>query len=138
LSSKINFKLTLLTNLFKVKIIDFIQNIKNNKKYEKYLEKYFNNNTNFFDSTLNKFKKQSYNTDGKIELYILSFLLDYRIVVYNNYNNILYLFLQGEVEVNEETIKKFTSSEFRKNTIFIKFDFDGSHTIPKNIYSIYY
>ena len=127
-----------ITNLFKVKIIDFIQNIKNHNKYEKYLEKYFKNKTNFFDSTLNKFRKQSYNTDGKLELYILSFLLDYRIVVYNNYNNILYLFLQGEVEVNEETIKKFTSSEFRKNTIFIKFDFDGSYTIPKNIYSIYY
>ena len=127
-----------ITNLFKVKIIDFIQNIKNNNKYQKYLDKYFKNNTNFFDSTLNKFRKQSYNTDGKLELYILSFLLDYRIVVYNNYNNVQYLFLQGEIDVNEETIKKFTSSEFRKNTIFLKFDFDGSNTIPKNIYSIYY
>jgi hypothetical protein len=127
-----------ITNLFKVKIIDFIQNIKNNNKYEKYLSKYFKSNTNFFDSTINKFRKQSYNTDGKLELYILSFLLDYRIVVYNNYNNVQYLFLQGEIEVNEETIKKFTSSEFRKNTIFLKFDFDGSNTIPKNIYSIYY
>ena len=127
-----------ITNLFKVKIIDFIQNIKNNNKYEKYLSKYFKSNTNFFDSALNKFRKQSYNTDGKLELYILSFLLDYRIVVYNNYNNVQYLFLQGEIEVNEETIKQFTSNEFKKNTIFIKLDYDGSQTIPKNIYSIYY
>ena len=126
---------TILTNQFKAKIIDFILNI---KKDNKYIKQYFKNNNNFFDSTINKFRKSSYNTDGILELYILSFIIDYRIVVYNNYNNIQYIYLQGNIEVNKETSKTFTSNEFQLNTIFLKFDYDENSNIPKNIYSIYY
>jgi hypothetical protein len=131
---------TLLTNRLKAKIIDYIQNAKNdnNEKYTKYLGKYYDNDKNFFDSSLNKFRKQSYNTDCKLELLVLSLLIDYRIVVYNNYNNVIYLFLQGEVKLNEENIKNFTKEEFRNKTIFIKLEFDGSNSIPKNISSMYY
>ena len=131
---------TILTNRFKAKIIDYIQNAKidNNKKYDKYISKYFNNNKNFFDSALNKFRKQSYNTDCKLELFILSLITDYRIVVYNNYYNVIYLFLQEEIQVNDENIKNFTKEEYRNTTIFIKLEFDGNNTIPKNISSIYY
>jgi hypothetical protein len=129
-----------LTQYFKAKIIDFIQNIKNEdkKKYDKYLNKFFNNNQNFFESALNKFRKSVYNTDGILELYILSFITNYRIVVYDNYNNVVFLFLQGDVEINQENIKKFTSDEYKHTTIFIKFDYEGMNKIPKNIYSIYY
>jgi len=131
---------TLLTNRFKAKIIDYIQNAKSNKiaKYNEYLEKYFNNDKNFFDSSLNKFRKQSYNTDCKLELLILSLLTDYRIVVYDNYYKVMYLYLQGEVKVTDENIKTFTKDEFKNNTIFIKLEFDGGNKIPKNIYSIYF
>ena len=131
---------TLLTNRLKAKIIDFIQNAKNdnNDKYSKYLEKYYDNDKNFFDSSLNKFRKHSYNTDCKLELLVLSLIIDYRIVVYNNFNNVIYLFLQGEVKVNDENIKNFTKEEYRNKTIFIKLEFDGSNTIPKNISSMYY
>ena len=130
-----------LTNRFKAKIIDFIQNIKNEKgdgKYDKYLEKYFNNDKNFFDSALNKFRKQSYNTDCKLELLVLSIITNYRIVVYNNYNNIIHLYLNGPVKLSDETIKNFTKEDLRTTTVFLKLDFDGSNNIPKNISSIYY
>jgi hypothetical protein len=131
---------TLLTNRFKAKIIDYIQDAKNenNEKYKKYLQKYFNNNNNFFNSALNKFRKQSYNTDCKLELLVLSLITEYRIVVYNNYNNVILLYLQGEIKVNDETIKNFTKEEFRNKTIFIKLDFEGTNRIPRKIYSIYF
>ena len=131
---------TLLSNRLKAKIIDYIQNAKNenNDKYSKYLEKYYDNDKNFFDSSLNKFRKHSYNTDCILELLVLSLLIDYRIVVYNNFNIVINLFLQGEVKVNDENIKNFTKEEFRSKTIFIKLEFDGSNTIPKNISSMYY
>ena len=131
---------TLLTNRLKAKIIDYIQNAKNDnkEKYSKYLEKYFSNDKNFFDSSLNKFRKQSYNTDCKLELLVLSLLIDYRIVVYNNYYNVIYLFLQGEVKVTDENIKNFTKEEYRNKTIYIKLEYDGNNQIPKNISSIYY
>jgi hypothetical protein len=133
---------SLLTNQYKAKIIDFIQNVINDKellkKHEKYLNKYIEKKSNFFDSALNKFRKLSYNTTGILELYILSFIVESRIIVYNNYNKIEYLFLQGDVEINSENIKTFTKEEFRNKTIYIKFDYEGTNKIPINIYSIYY
>jgi hypothetical protein len=131
---------TQLTNQFKAKIIDFLFKIKNEnqEKYTKYIKKYFNGSENDFIDALNKFRKQSYNSDGKLELYILSFIIDTRIVIYNNFNVVIGLYLNGEVPINDETIKNFTDEQYRNKTIFIKMDFDGSNKIPKNIYSIYY
>jgi hypothetical protein len=136
----INELQTALTYLFKADIIDFVQNnlIKGEQKIKEYLVKYFKNENNFFESTLNKFRKTSFNTDGKVELFILSHLIDIPIVVYDNYSNIKYIFLQGEIPVTPDTIKKFTAESNLNKTIFLKFDFDSSNTIPKNIYSIYY
>jgi hypothetical protein len=131
-----------MTNLFKANIIDWIQtNFVNNKASgdnAKYLKKYLKEDDNFFESTLNKFRKSSYNTDGKMELYILSLIIPVPIVVYDNYSNVKYIFLQGEIEVTPETIKNFTQEKNLNKTIFLKFDYDNSSTIPKNIYSIYY
>jgi hypothetical protein len=93
---------------------------------------------NFFESTINKFRKSSYNTDGKVELYILSHLTDLPIVVYDNFLNVKYIFLQGEVKVTDETIKNFTNELKLSKTIFLKFEFDGSNQIPKVVNSIYY
>ncbi len=136
----INDLQTALTYMFKADIIDFVQNnlLKGDPQIKEYLEKYFKNENNFFESTLNKFRKTSFNTDGKVELYILSQLIDVPIVVYDNYSNVKYIFLQGELPVNTETIKKFTSENKLNKTIFLKFDFDSSNVIPKSIYSIYY
>ena len=129
---------TSMTYLFKANIIDFIQNNKNSQSFSKYLKDYFKDDDNFFESAINKFRKSSFNTDGKIELFVLSHLIDIPIVVYDNFSNVKYIFLQGEVKTNDETIKTFTKDNKLTTTIFIKFDFDGSNKIPKNIYSIYY
>jgi hypothetical protein len=131
---------TLLTNRFKSKIIDYIQNskINNDDTYNKYLKKYFDNNKNFFESSLNKFRKSSYTISGVLELLVLSLITDLRIVVYDNYYNIKYLFLEGEVEVTPANIKTFTSDEYKTKTIYIKFDYESNSKIPKTISSIYY
>ena len=131
---------TNLTYIFKANIIDFIQNNNNNADIKNFLEKYLkkNNNINFFDSTINKFRKTIYNTDGLIELYILSHLILLPIIVYDNYSNIKYIFLQGKIKVNDDTIKKFTSINKLNNTIFLKFNYDNDSNIPNKIYSIYY
>lgn len=127
-----------LTNHFKANIIDFIQNHKHDNEINKYISQYFKDDDNFFDSYLNKFRKSTVNTDGKIELFILSHLVDIPIVVYDNFSNVKYIYLQGEVKVTPETIKNFTKEDKLNKTIFIKFMFDGSHKIPKEISSIYY
>ncbi len=69
---------------------------------------------------------------------MLSHLINNPIVVYDNYSNVKYIFLQGEIPVNPENIKTFTNEKNLNKTIFIKFDFDNSNNIPKNIYSLYY
>jgi hypothetical protein len=131
---------TILTNQIKAKIIDFIfkNKIEQNDKFNKYLLKYFNNDEKKFIDKINKFRKKSYNTDGKLELYVLSYIFDNRIVVYNNYNNVIGLYLQGNIPITDENIKNFTNEQYRNKTIFIKLDTDELNTIPKSIYSLYY
>jgi hypothetical protein len=134
-----NFQ-TLLTNIFKAYIIDFIQiNInKEDSIHKDFINNYFVKEDNFFDSKLNKYRKSTFNTDGIKELYILSYLFPYPIIVYDNYSNIKHIFLQGEIPINNDTIKNFTQPDKLKNSICIKFEYDSSKIIPKNIYSIYY
>lgn len=131
---------SMLTNQLKAKIIDFIFKIKieQTEKFNKYLIKYYNNDETKFNDSINRFRKNSYNTNSKLELYILSLIIPVRIVVLNNYSNIIGLYLQGEIPINDENIKNFTNEQTRNKTIFIKMDFDENNEIPKNIYSIYY
>ena len=134
----------MLTNLFKANIIDYISNnIYNDNRIndiKKDIMKYFNmeqnNKMNLFTSTLNRFRKNNYNTDGILELTILSYMFPYPIVVYDNFNNVKYIFSNGSVSVNEKTSKKYTSEH--NKTIFMKFDYEGNNNIPTKIYSIYY
>jgi hypothetical protein len=114
---------TQITYLLKANIIDYIQNniIKNNDA-----------NDNFFTSTLNKFRKLSVNTDGKMELTILSILFNTNIIVYDNFSNVKIIYSNGK-EYPPESIDKF---ETNKNNIAIKFYYDGS-SIPKKIFSLY-
>jgi hypothetical protein len=127
---------TNLTSILKALIIDFIQN-NTEPKILQYVQKYFKKTDSFFDSTLNKFRKSQFNTDGHIELFVLSHIIDVPIIVYDNYSNIKYIYLQGEIDVNKDTEKKFTSSEKIKNSIVLKFVFDGSNKIPNNVFSLY-
>ena len=125
---------TQITYLLKANIIDWIQSTKNK---ESFLEKYFKNNDNFFESAINKYKKSGSNTDGKMELYVLSYIIPKPIVLYDNFSNVIGLYLQGEVELSKENIKEWTKPEKLANSIIIKFDYLGDKYIPKNIHAVY-
>ena len=138
---------TALTNLFKANIIDYITNVissndeKSNdikKDIKKYLDKDIDKKTTntITNEMINRFRKSNYNTDGVIELTILSYMFPYPIIVFDNFNNIKYIFSNGKVDINDKTSKKYTSNH--NSTIFIKFEYEGNNIIPANIYSIYY
>jgi hypothetical protein len=129
---------TQITFLMKSLIIDFLQNPNNLNKLPKKIKEKFKLKENFFKSLINKFRKTSFNSNGIIELTILSHIFDHPIVVYDNYSNVKYLFMKGQVSVKKETIKSFTDSSKKENTIFIKFDLEGSKDVPYQVYSIFY
>ena len=125
-----------ITNLFKANLIDYILNNTFNKEFTKDLEKYIDlkEGTNFFLSAINRFRKNKYNTNGIVELIVLSYMFRYPIIIYDNFNKVKYIFSNGMVKINENTIKKYQNI---KEIITLKFDYDGSNSIPHRIYSIY-
>ena len=128
-----------ITNLFKAHIIDYIANNVFNEEFKKDISQYINiSDGNIFSSSINRLRKNNYNTDGILELIILSYIFPYPIVVYNNYNVVKYLFSTGPVSVNAKTIAKYTMKTEQSRTITLKFDYEGTNKIPKKIYSIYY
>ena len=129
---------TQITFLMKSLIIDFLQNTNNHKKLPKKIKEKFKIKENFFKSYINKFRKTNFNSNGIIELTILSHIFDHPIVIYDNYSNVKYLFLKGQVSVKKDTIKTFTDLSKKNNTIFLKFDFEGSKDVPNQVYSIFY
>jgi hypothetical protein len=132
-----------LTNLFKANIIDFIANNVYNEEFKKDINKYIILDKelfskNIFSSSINRIRKNNYNTDTILELIVLSYMFPYPIVVYDNYNTVKYIYSSGPVSVNEKTIAKYTMTSDHHKTIFIKCDYEGISSIPNKYYSIYY
>jgi hypothetical protein len=132
-----------LTNLFKANMIDYLVGNVFNEELKKDLSNYIELeqnilSKNIFTGTLSRLRKNNYNTDGILELILLSYMFPYPIVVYDNYNVVRYIFSSGPVSVNQKTIEKYTNSSILNKTIFIKFDFEGTNVIPKKIYSIFH
>jgi hypothetical protein len=131
---------TKLANMIKINIIDFIQKNRKNKDFKDELDRFndVDKGINLFDSNLSKFKSNLFNTEGYLELFCLSFIYPYPIVVYNNYNNVIYIMLNGNIKINTNTIEKFTNKNNLNSTIFIKFYFEKNNNIPYKVESIYY
>jgi hypothetical protein len=132
-----------LTYLFKANLIDYIINNVYNEELKKDIEKYIELSKdilskNIFYSSINRLRKNSYNTDGIVELIVLSYMFPYPIIVYDNYNVVKYIFSSGPVSVNEKTVAKYTNESQYPKTIFLKFEAEGNNIIPKKIYSIYH
>ena len=83
---------------------------------------------NLFDSYINRFRKSLINTSGLIELYTLSHIFPYPIIVYDNYNNIKFTFENGKMNIKVDV---------NQNTIFIKFNYKSMTDIPYKVYSLY-
>ena len=127
---------TKMTNLFKAYLIDYILNNTFNKEFSDDLSKHIElkEGKNFFLSAINRFKKNVNNTDGIVELIVLSYMFSYPIIVYDNFDNIKYIFSNGPVKVNEKTISKYKSI---KDSIILKFEYEGENKIPYKISAIY-
>lgn len=125
---------TQITYLLKAQIIDYIQNNKDNTKLKKLLKTFYKEENDFFESSINKFRKTNINTTGEVELIILSFIFDYPILIYDNYNQLINIYYKGPIEVNKENTNKY---ENVKDVIILKFDYETMNNIPNKIYSIY-
>ena len=127
-----------LTNIFKANVIDYILNNSFNKDFMNDIKNYIDkvdDNSNFFLSAINKFRNNDNNTDGVLELIVLSYLFDYPIVVYDNFDKVKYIFSNGPVKVSDKTIQKYTNNNV--DTIYLKFNIEENNKIPNKIYSIY-
>lgn len=125
---------TQITYLIKAQIIDYILEKKNNNNLINELKKLFNDDENFFESTLNKFRKTTLNSDGNIELLVLSFLFDIPIVIYDNFNSVFNIYYKGKVKLTDANKEKYN---LMKNIIKIQFIFEGSDIIPSKVNAIY-
>ena len=126
---------TQITYLLKAKIIDFILSNKDDKKFKNSLGNFFENKEDFFESAINKFRKTTINTDGFIELLILSYIFPkYPILVFDNFQEIKYIFNSGNNSVTKDNVNKYINKE---DVIRIQFDYENMNEIPSNIYSIY-
>lgn len=125
---------TQITYLLKAQIIDYIMKNKDNNKLMKDLKDFFKNERDFFESSINKFRKTNINTTGEVELTILSYVFDYPILVYNNYNQLINIFDKGSTNVTKDTKKEY---ENMKDTILLKFDYEPGTDIPAKIHSVY-
>jgi len=131
---------TQITNLLKAKMVEFIMLNRESdiREIKEFIIKNFPERNNFFETNLNNFRKKTANTNGDIELFILSYLINHPIVVYNNFNQVIKIFNQGIIKVTDSNIQKYTSKDNIKNIINIKLEFEGSSKAPKNIFSVYY
>ena len=127
---------TKLTNLFKAYLIDYILNNTFNKEFADDLSKHIElkETSNFFLSAINRFKKNVNNTDGLVELIVLSYMFNYPIMVYDNFDNVKYIFSNGPVKVNEKTIEKYKNI---KDMVILKMEYEGENKVPYKISSIY-
>nr|QFG74755.1 MAG: hypothetical protein [Megaviridae environmental sample] len=125
-----------LVNLFKANIIDFMQNNLNNSELFKELYEKFNiTNNNKFYNIIKNLRKQTYNTNGFVELLVLSFMFPYPIIVYNDYNEVVNIYSNGSVKITDKSIQKYLS--IKNECINIKL-YSESNQIPFKVYAIYY
>jgi DNA replicative helicase MCM subunit Mcm2 (Cdc46/Mcm family) len=74
-------------------------------------------------------------TTGLVELYVLSRQYDIPIYIYNDDQELIYLFHDG---LKKNIDKKYTSIDMKKNSINIRFNYIPSKKVPNEISSIYY
>jgi hypothetical protein len=127
---------TNLSYYFKAQVIDYLLNKSDELKKDKNLNDYKLEKNTFFDSYIMKLRKKITNTDGFVELYILSKIYNYPIVIYNNYNEIINVFDKGVADKSQFT--KYKTQESKNTSIHIKYEFQHEKQTPSKIYAVYY
>jgi hypothetical protein len=122
-----------LTNYFKSKIIDWLQNKNNKNDILSNMNKYLDDNN--INSFIVKLGSNNELTNGIIELYILNKIHKIPILVINNNNNIIYIFDNGI----DNNIKNIDNNKYLYNDKYIKirFHYIKNNPYPYKIDSIY-
>lgn len=131
---------TELSYYFKSIIIDWLNDSKNEFIIKQHIYKYLDQTKTIkenINDIINKLSNDIYiTTNSIIELFILNQLHDIPIVVYDNDDNVIYMF-DKKIILNSENNMDFII-ENRKNYINIKFNFITQINIPDKIEVIYY
>ena len=136
-----------LSNYFRSLVIDWLNDSKNTKTIIENLEEYLDirksSKNAVKDFILKLSKDAAIMSNCVIELHILSKLNNMPIIVYNNYNNIIYIFKDGLVYDSKKHNKipdlytKLTTTE-NNNAINLRFSFRTNNKIPEEIETIYF
>ena len=130
-----------LSNYFKSNIIDFLKSVSNNVYIKEKLSDHITGDINSY--IFNIGNTSSTNDNGFIELMILSKIYNIEIVIFNNYNKIIFIFDRGNNLYSFNLKSKNTNLEkynelYLKNTINILFEYSGSMLSPNKIKSVFY
>jgi hypothetical protein len=128
---------TNLSNYFRSLIIDWLNDPVNAKNIRHDLEKYFDIKKKESKNVVNDFviklaKDIDVTTNCVIELHILSIINKIPIVVYNDYNDLTYIFDNGLVMGSLS--QKFNN----KDIINLRFSYFTNRKIPDDIETLYY
>ena len=137
-----------LSNYFKALIIDWLNDKNNQSDINKNIIDYKYakiDSKNIYENYLVKLRKFTGNTSGFVELYVLSKIFNYPIIVFDNFNQIVYIFENGLVyyindkKINSDKIIKNYDDYINNNktAIILKFEFITNKTIPNAIISFY-
>lgn len=141
---------TELSNYFKSLIIDWLNDNKNKTLIEKELYQYMDIKRKSENPIHDFIMKISQDipvlTNCIVELFILSKLNDIPIVVYDDDNNIRYIFDNGIVHntldrkyiLSESGLKKYTDNKGKYQVINMRFSFVTNNKIPDEIEIIYF
>ena len=132
-----------LSNYFRGNIIDFLIDNSNRNYINDVLSTYLSVSTDIFIQELSGKNNTLYN--GRVELLILSKLFNTTIITINNYYDIFYLFINGDIVYDEKykinnskDINFYKKDEQLKKSIVIMFDFNFGSNNPSKVKSIYY
>jgi hypothetical protein len=134
-----------LSNYFRSIIIDWLNDKKNRPLIEKDLLPYMDSGVtkNVVSEFINKISRDVLTvTNGVVEYYILSKYYKIPIIVYNEYNTIIFVFDDGLV--NGKKIDEYKNKNIQKKSINIKFIYHSdsndrnSSSLPVSIETIYF
>lgn len=133
-----------LANYFRSIVIDWIADKNNKKEIETTLFSYIDiiKEQDIISYLINKISTDIItSTNGVIEYHVLSKMYEIPILVYDDHNNIIYIFDNGIIfdrKKNNKHHEKYNDNETLRNAINIKFSFIGESKIPTDIEVIYF
>jgi hypothetical protein len=142
-----------MANYFRSNIIDWINDKNNYSTIVRELATYLEvNKKNFISTYINKISQDVPNTKGVVELYILNKLYNIPVIVYDKYNNIMYIFdgtsvgkegiayakFEKKNDISDKKYNKYKDLNNLKNFINIRFTSLSASNVPLNIEVAYY